>query len=236
MAWLDSLSQIHLNNDNIEESAQCYIQQSAIIATLLHSSPSSSSSSSLRQKFSLSPNIFLEKIRRISPNIGKEFALPNVNGSFDNLNISGCFSEEQLFHLLTTAGDQFKQINLYEHATDIGRLLAHIYQSRGDFEKAHEVYDELHSLCEEIIKFEASKTRKFPKFYLISFFGKKFEELDGKSFIYKEKHSVTLPLMIRKLKDQYEVHFGPNSVHVVQTTDTVRFYYFILFNCSLKFN
>lgn len=199
ISWLESLTQLHISQENWVETAMCYLHQCLIIGDLLQSF----------NELELAAGTFVSSMGRVAPTLkAYHEKISNASRSSLDMQFQQCqlINPDSFFHLLFESMQIFKQITAYELAIDVGRLLATIYQGKRNFPEAIKVFQELHDLCVETSEMERSKqSRAFGKYFLVSFYGVKWGSLHKHSFVYKESNNVTAQSLFMRLKSQFEV-------------------------------
>lgn len=137
----------------------------------------------------------------ISPNVMKEIAV-DFSHKEDSIIHSPEFSEESVMNMLQTAVQLFKSAELFELCLLTSNIQVEYYQKQAEYEKLIEIYRNLEVTSRQLV--ETKNTRFFSNYYRVGFFGKKFDDLDGQQFIYKEPKSVLLPQMVKRLKKQLQ--------------------------------
>lgn len=162
----------------------------------------------------------------ISPNILKEIAV-DFSHKQDSIIQSPEFTEVSVMNMLQTAVQLFKSAELYELCLLTSNIQIEYYQKQADYEKLVEIYSNLHTTSRQLVEtvifylFQKRKitpllllifffhsikknSRLFSNYYRVGFYGRKFEDLNGVQFIYKEPKSVLLPQMVKRLKKQLQ--------------------------------
>lgn len=113
-----------------------------------------------------------------------------------------------MFSNLRDAIAHLKTDSIFESCIAVGRLMLDIHQENRNFVEMTQVYGDLHKLSNDIVISNASNSRMFANYYAVQFFGKDFGELDGKTYVYKERSMVRLGDIRARLQEQYEKKFG----------------------------
>ncbi|EGC37649.1 hypothetical protein DICPUDRAFT_149722 [Dictyostelium purpureum] len=198
LTWLENLSKIHSENENFDEASQCLVHCAYLIARYLIQSG----------KFN---DILESDFLSICPNLKSELVLPNFDQKDSNaLFQSNVWSLPYVVELLEKSISLLEQGNRYELAIEIYSLISKIYKTKKDYKSLSTSLSNSQKLCVELVE-KNKETRFFSRFYRVGFFGKKFEELDGKEFIYKKPHKCNISTIQNQLKSNLQEKFGENE-------------------------
>jgi len=193
--WLENLADYQILNKNIEEAAQCKIQIAALVAGYLKNHGVLPMIGDISEVFShLSPNVLLNE-PTFSERKGNEKEV-------DFFHDGSTWSLEGLTTYLTDAAELLKQCEQYEICTEIQMMLTKIYSREKDYSNLRQTLLDFESVTSDLITANES-VRIFPVYYRVGFYGKKFEELNGKKFIYKVAGTTKLGHMQNILKEQH---------------------------------
>lgn len=182
VTWLEALAEYHQQEPhrNYEESAQAKILTAALVSGYMK----------LLNRF---PKDFPDDFSTVFPNLEKDLILPsysNLEALSGEICQSFIFTEEGFADLLKQAIDLLKQGSLHESCVEVYRLLLPIYQKKRDYKQQAECYRDLSKLCNTIVAENETNQRLFSNYYRVAFYGKNFEEFDGKEYIYKVSSSM----------------------------------------------
>lgn len=110
----------------------------------------------------------------------------------------GLFNEAHLINAVKMASSFFKQAELYEFSIAMYKFLIPIHEKNRSYGHLAKAYAECQEIYSKMIK--SAETRFLGKYYRVGFYGKKFQELDGKEFIYKEPQATHLYELTDRLK------------------------------------
>jgi len=192
ITWLESLSNLHTQTKRFAEAAMCNLHIAAMISEYLN----------IVQPTPGLPN-GCDSFVQVSPNILEESSIRDtsiVKGISDG---SGVFTEEKLIKYLTTSIGELKAADLFEIANDVYKLVLPIYEKNFDYELLGNAHMELNQIFVNIVDCMQSERRMLGSYYRVGFYGKAFEELDTKEFIYKEPKITKLVEIKDRLKKLY---------------------------------
>jgi len=101
---------------------------------------------------------------------------------------------------------------------EIYKLLLPIFEKNRDYRSLSKCHQDLKEIYDKIILAIQNETRFLGSYYRVAFFGKKFEELDGKEFIYKEPKLTKLGQISDRLLTLYQKKFGETTKVQLLTT------------------
>jgi len=131
------------------------------------------------------------------------------------------FSTAGLANIMREAAINLNKASQYEGVNDLYKLLLPIYEKHRNYKELSSCHKELHEIFDSIIE-SSSHQRFFGSYYRVAFFGSKFEELDGKEYIYKEPGLTKLGEITNRLKAFYETRMGQETpVKIVGNSNTV---------------
>ncbi|EFA83784.1 DOCK family protein [Heterostelium album PN500] len=201
VTWLENLSKKNCDNGQFDEGAQCLIQSAYLISCYL----------TQKSKLHIRQSDFIA----ICPNIPKELELPPLKDE----SLFQTWTLEYMVELLENAISLTLKANRYELAIEIYSLISKIYKSKKDYKSLISVLSNQKVVCETLI--EKTKEIRFqPKYYRISFQGAKFEELDGKEYIYKKPADCLLKHIQTQIREHLFEKFGKSDESVVLLPNT----------------
>jgi len=80
-------------------------------------------------------------------------------------------------------------------------------------------YADLSAICQIIADPIQGGSRLFSTYYRVGLYGKIWQELNGKEFIYKEPKEIMTAEVTARLKGQWEVQFGAGKVQAIGNLD-----------------
>jgi len=201
LTWLENLSKIHTENQQFDEASQCFVHCAYLISRYLISTG----------KFM---DILESDFLSICPNIKNELVLPTFDQKDSSaLFQSGIWSLNYVVELLEKAIALLETGNRYELAIEIYSLISKILKCKKDYKALSTCLLNCQKLCTTLLE-KNKDTRLFSRYYRIGFYGSKFEELDGKEYIYRKPHESGLSLIQNQIKNNLQEKFG-NTQEIV---------------------
>eukprot|EP01113_Clastostelium_recurvatum_P000766 TRINITY_DN1033_c0_g1_i4.p1 TRINITY_DN1033_c0_g1~~TRINITY_DN1033_c0_g1_i4.p1 ORF type:complete len:1958 (+),score=678.41 TRINITY_DN1033_c0_g1_i4:71-5944(+) len=224
VAWLQGLQDFHLKNNAHPEAAQCSLHIAALIAEqLLLTQRASSSGGGGASAVAVFAQQGIPQgcmaFQDISPNIVEEGQLETEPGDANGKNVdTQLFSVSSLLREMLQAVNLLTACELYETSHLVYKLVLPIYEKRCDYAKLAEIHGDLRAVFTNIIQSTKSQSRMLGSYYRVGFYGRKFEELDGKEYVYKEPKITRLVEIKDRLIDLYG---GEGAVTVLPDSGTV---------------
>lgn len=215
VAWLESLFKLHVKEGNFAEAAVCMVHVACVIS------------------------LYLQQVNQDSYRVDffKEIC-PKMNEVVDD-DEEGLFNEAHLINAVKMGITYFKQAELYEFAITMLKFLIPVYEKNRLYSHLAKAYAECQEIYNKMIKSVKKKsfshcfifnfinfqikaeTRFLGKYYRIGFYGKRFQELDGKEYIYKEPQATHLFELTEKLVEFYSKQYGRGNVIVFPDSSKV---------------
>ncbi|XP_062523379.1 dedicator of cytokinesis protein 9-like [Corticium candelabrum] len=201
-AWLDSMSLIHLKNQNFSEAAHCHIHIAALIAEYLRRKGEHASGC----------NAF----EAISPNIPRD-----ERGGQEDKGMADIqqYSELTLVEELENCVDLLDQAERYEVVCDVYQLLLPIYHRNRDYEALSHAYGTMHQACKKIVEVTNTGRRMLGTYFRVGFYGQPFGDDHLKQYIYCEPKITPLPVISQRLEALYKRKHG----YVEMIKDSAKF-------------
>jgi len=203
VTWLENLSKYHEEHANMVEAGICMVHAAMLIsAHLVAINPLSSTALLLPTKnmFSFPKLIFTYLCNYYIP---VQVTLDISQGHEVTEVFSPTFNDDGLITILQKAIKYFDEANFYESSQLLYKMLLNIYEHKRNYLQLCEIYKNLQASTTKTIDSNDQQLRYFGTYYRVSFYGKKFGELDHKEFIYKEPKLTMLPEITQRLKDTY---------------------------------
>lgn len=203
-SWLSTLSKYHEEKENWEEAAQCRIHLASLISVYIN-------------KLKERERVHCEKrqFQRAAPNVDSEMNIPPEAFREEGICQSSTFTRSGLFLSLKAAVDFLKKDMLYESCIAVLRMMVAIHSANRNWSELQDVYEDLESLCRMIVETNNADSRMFSVYFKVMLMGKKFGEVDGQEYIYKERPGARLAEVSERIKTQYESKFGHGNVVVL---------------------
>ncbi|GAM18922.1 hypothetical protein SAMD00019534_020970, partial [Acytostelium subglobosum LB1] len=205
--WLEELADIHISQENYFEAGVCRIRIALLINAYLH------------QNNLLPCKLDLSLILQINPDLN-EIVVEEDEG----VCTSTKFSIKGLQSAIYSAMNDFRNAECFEFSILLYKLMVPLCEATRDYKELASIYKEMHELYNQIVKAEENKSRLLGRYYRVGFYGKKFEELDGVEFVYKEPKLTHLFALADRLKTFYKERLGemvtvfPDSNRVNRST------------------
>ena len=183
VTWLKALSNLHIEQGMYTEAGMCYLHISALIHDFLQSR-------NLIEP--LKKNFFTQ----IYPAL-KEFADDGEEGSC----VSADFSVEGLTKSLTQAIAFLFKGEHYEYAALLYKYLTPIYEKKHAYRDLASSYLRLKDIWRKITT--EGENRLYGTYFRAGFYGEKFQELNQKEFVYKQKKLTHLLEFNEKIKSDF---------------------------------
>lgn len=140
-------------------------------------------------------------------------ALETLKGDICQASI---FTSTGFAEIVRQAIEMFKQAGLLELAVNAYRMLLPIYQMSEDYKSQQLCHGDLYTLTGQLNDETQMKQRIFSNYYRVSLFGKKLgTDLDGQTFIYREKNTCRLAEFTDRIKNQFARPYGDISNVVI---------------------
>nr|VZI45604.1 unnamed protein product [Spirometra erinaceieuropaei] len=126
----------------------------------------------------------------------------------------------QLHELVEKAVDCLIAADQFEIVTLLCHWLMPILASMGQHERLSKIH-ELVSATHSAAAASAEERRLCSSYFRVGFYGRKFDELDGREFVYKETPLTKLSEVTARLKEYYDKRFGNSNVFVLKDSKKV---------------
>eukprot|EP01125_Pyxidicula_operculata_P010724 TRINITY_DN352_c2_g1_i5.p1 TRINITY_DN352_c2_g1~~TRINITY_DN352_c2_g1_i5.p1 ORF type:complete len:1457 (+),score=276.94 TRINITY_DN352_c2_g1_i5:217-4587(+) len=188
ITWLENLANFHKDKNNLEECAQTKIFTAALVEKYLE----------LIGRWDLKISVGFDQA---CPNISSLCSLPDKS-AFTSLESDICLSNtfllDGIVNILKDAIDILKQGEFYELAVSVYQVLLPLFQELGDYSRQRDCYRDLVELTDVLTNESKLKQRIFSNYYRVGFYGKKFQEMNGKEYVYKEPNTTMLAFFYRE--------------------------------------
>ncbi|KAI9144507.1 hypothetical protein BKA69DRAFT_1122349 [Paraphysoderma sedebokerense] len=213
LASLETLTNLHIEDGNLAEAAFAVLHSAALVSEYLNSLKNKDYKGPAGSKSFLacSPNLLEES------QVNDE-KMPSEEGTY----MSPSFSEKGLISLIENAVRLLRKAALYETVNEVYKLIVPMYEFSRNYEQLSRVHGVLKDCYDDLIKCDAKKSRILGTYYRIGFFGKRFDDLDGKEFVYKEKTVTQLPEICQRLTKLFQEKFGADFKLIQDSTKVDR--------------
>uniref|UniRef100_A0A158QG89 PH domain-containing protein n=1 Tax=Hymenolepis diminuta TaxID=6216 RepID=A0A158QG89_HYMDI len=195
--WLEKLAELHLALKNMAEVAMAKLHIAALMAEYLHK----------RGEFPQGCDAFC----KVSANIRLEETSHLCDPSIIELS----YNQEDLLRDVTDAATALEAAGLYEALQPVYALITPVYEARRDYARLSNIYHHLGRAYENIAKAEASAQRLFATYFRVTFFGKAFECLAGKSYVYRAEAWQKINIFLQNQVKIHEERLGIGKVEKI---------------------
>ncbi|KAL7748929.1 hypothetical protein RI367_005577 [Sorochytrium milnesiophthora] len=200
-ATLDNLANLHYENGDYPEAAFAVLHSAALVSEYL---------SSLGNASYVGPK-GAKAFLVCSSNLIEESAVHDEK-SDEGMYQDAVFTEEGLMKLLERAALLFRKCSMFELVNEVYKLLIPMLEHAHAYSELARVHGILQDTFESISKVAQKNTRIFATYYRVAFYGEKFEEQDGKEYVYKERSVTVLPEICQRLTTCFRSRFGDDFV------------------------
>eukprot|EP01133_Synstelium_polycarpum_P007631 gene7631-8927_t len=207
--WLQGLADFHKKQENFSEAAQCYLHMAALVSE------------------------YLSLIGAPIPTILGSSAFINVNrNALEESNTyieredddnSQKFTIEFFISLVNNAILLLKDADLYETATLVYKVLIPVHEHYLNYEELAKCHGDLQFIFNRILECTRTKSRMLGSYYRVGFYGKKFDEINGQEFIYKEPKITRLVEIKDRLCNLVAKKFKlpEKAIHIIEGSNVV---------------
>ncbi|KAN0025838.1 hypothetical protein ACTFIU_001598 [Dictyostelium citrinum] len=191
ICWLQGLADFHRTQENYVEAAQCYLHMSSLVAEYLSliGKPIPTINGS---------NNFMA-INKNSLEESHTFIEREEDGADDNQS----FTLDFFLKLVQEAISLLKESEYYEIANLVYKLLLPVHEEHLNYQELARCHGDLQDIFKRIVECTNTQSRMLGSYYRVGLYGKRFEEMNGKEFIYKEPKITRLVEIKDRLKSLY---------------------------------
>lgn len=199
VTWLESLADLHARNDAWAEAGQCLVHIAALIAEYLQIlEPTEGSMKGAAAFEPACVSAVEEQTMLDAQNMMDE----------DSVGETHIFTETGLCDVVERAIGYLTRAQLYESAHELYKLLLPVHEKAHDYAKLAESHQALHAIFSKIVESINNQSRLFGSYYRVALFGRKFGDLNGKEYVYKEPKITRLGEIKDRLSALYERKVG----------------------------
>ncbi|KAK5577362.1 hypothetical protein RB653_002303 [Dictyostelium firmibasis] len=191
ICWLQGLADFHRTQENYVEAAQCYLHMSSLVAEYLSligkPIPTINGSSNFMA------------INKNSLEESHTFIEREEDGADDNQS----FTLDFFLKLVQEAISLLKESEYYEIANLVYKLLLPVHEEHLNYQELARCHGDLQDIFKRIVECTNTQSRMLGSYYRVGLYGKRFEEMNGKEFIYKEPKITRLVEIKDRLKSLY---------------------------------
>jgi len=134
---------------------------------------------------------------------------------------SGIFTEAGLIKIIHEAIKYLNQAELYEAANELYKLVLPIFEKHRRYPELRGSHAALTKIFDCIINSTGAQARLLGSYYRVGFYGSKFEEHEGKEYIYKEPKITRLVEIKDRLQAIFSARFGEENVKIYPDSSSV---------------
>lgn len=235
ITWLSNLAQHHESGGSLLEAAICKVQIAALVAEYL------TQVLALKQPVRGVPDdsaVFSHAFPTIKEE--KSFSVIWLEG---NTILSPSFSEDGFVKALNEAVDLFIRAEDYEGAAEVQLILANYFKENKRWEQLAPLGTQIATNSQRLYETNRMQSRVPPNFYRVAFFGKGFEEDDGKEYLYRVNPSMRLADFTAGLDERYIEKFGADCyerlgnkpIEEYEHVDLTKKNYLQIVNCEIYY-
>jgi dedicator of cytokinesis protein 6/7/8 len=204
VTWLDNLCDEHKKVGNYAEAACATLHIAALVAEylyLLEPDPDSGMPDGCNAFVGVTPNVTEESLEDIISSLEEEGVCEGAQ-----------FSRRGLVKLLRRGIEQLRDAELFESAYQLFKILLPIFEASRDYGALQDAHEHISQLFAHVQEKNEAQSRMLGTYYRVAFYGKRFEEQDGKEYIYKEPKITRLSEIVQRLRTIYTKRFGKVTV------------------------
>lgn len=236
ITWLANLAQHHEAAGNLLEAAISKVQIASLVAEYL------TQVLALKQPVKGipdDPTVFGHAFPAIKDE--KNFSVIWLEG---NTILSPSFSEDGFVKALSEAVDLFIRAEDLEGAAEIQLVLAHYFKENRRWEQLAPLGTQIATNSQKLYEANRAQSRVPPNFYRVAFWGKGFEEDDGKEYLYRVNPAVRLADFTTALDERYIEKFGADCyerlgnkpIEEYEHVDLSKKNYLQIVNCEIYYD
>ena len=105
---------------------------------------------------------------------------------------------------------------MYEAVNEVYKPVIKIVEANRDFKKLSEIHKKLFKAFEKIESLQGK--RVFGTYFRVGFYGRRFDDLDGEEFVYKEPMLTKLPEIACRLESFYGNKYGQDNLIIIKVS------------------
>ena len=211
VTWLESLAELHARNDAWAEAGQCLVHIAALIAEYLQILEPTDGSMKGAAAFEPACASAVEEQSMLdAQNMMDE----------DGVGETRIFTERGLVDVVERSIAYLTKAQLYESSHELYKLLLPVHEKAHDYAKLATSHLSLSNIFSKIVETMNNQSRLFGSYYRVGFYGKKFGDLNGKEFVYKEPKITRLGEIQDRLLALYGRKLG-TAISVITTSGEV---------------
>ncbi|KAJ3342355.1 Dedicator of cytokinesis protein 8 [Gonapodya sp. JEL0774] len=193
LAYLGKLGDVHIEASAHSEAALCRLHQAKLVAEFL-----------LYKNTLTYTDVVLSVVwNSCSPTLNEKEIAEEGCLKEDGVCQGPEFTTAGLVGLLEQSLDHYRDAKMYENVNAVAKVLMPIYEKESLYENLAVTHKMVGQCFEELNRLTKSGKRLSATYFRVAFFGKKFGDLDGLEFIYKEKPATSLAEIAARFTDGY---------------------------------
>jgi hypothetical protein len=207
LTWLENMANKHKEQGHHAEAGMCLVHSAALVSEYLHMLEDRRYMPNGAVTYSkLTPNALDESA------VSDDIVSPDEEGICNGKN----FTENGLIEFLEHAAEEFTQAGMYEAVNEVYKPVIKIVEANRDFKKLAEIHKKLFKAFEKIESLQGK--RVFGTYFRVGFYGRRFDDLDGEEFVYKEPMLTKLPEIACRLESFYGNKYGQDNLIIIKVT------------------
>jgi hypothetical protein len=204
VTWIENLSQLHLENEDFEEAAECRVHIASMVAQYLRSREGAHGGGLMSRHL---PSDWM-RFPFLSPNL-KASEDATISSSAAHISTeSSTWHAKYLMDQLKQSAALFDKATRYELSLEVFNNLRQYHKMEKKWDAYEKVIREEQDLLARLVDVNKPLERAFPVYFRVAFYGQKWEHLDGKVFIYKKSTRFNLSTFKKQIEDQYRVRMA----------------------------
>ena len=205
LTWLENMANKHKEQGHHAEAGMCLVHSAALVSEYLHMLEDRRYMPNGAVTYSkLTPNALDESA------VSDDIVSPDEEGICNGKN----FTENGLIEFLEHAAEEFTQAGMYEAVNEVYKPVIKIVEANRDFKKLSEIHKKLFKAFEKIESLQGK--RVFGTYFRVGFYGRRFDDLDGEEFVYKEPMLTKLPEIACRLESFYGTKYGMDNLIIIK--------------------
>lgn len=210
LTWLENMANKHKEQGHHAEAGMCLVHSAALVSEYLHMLEDRRYMPNGAVTYSkLTPNALDESA------VSDDIVSPDEEGICNGKN----FTENGLIEFLEHAAEEFTQGGMYEAVNEVYKPVIKIVEANRDFKKLAEIHKKLFKAFEKIESLQGK--RVFGTYFRVGFYGRRFDDLDGEEFVYKEPMLTKLPEIACRLESFYGNKYGQDNLIIIKDSKQV---------------
>lgn len=212
VTWMENLSQLHAENEDYEEAAQCRVSIASMVAQYVKS-----------REGCFGPMTRLlpphwHHFPFLAPNLQHSPDPPLSVAQYPNME-SSTWTSKYLLEMLRTSAALFDKATRYELSLEVYNNIRMYQKMEKKWDAYQNTIKDEQELLGRLVDVNKPVERIFPVYFRVAFYGSKWEHLDGKQFIYKKSPKFSLSTFKKQLEEQYKARVAQKQALLLQGDD-----------------